>query len=45
MNDCTFCASLVQLVAAIIFFLNQIPNYFHSSPTSGMCVKASEVWQ
>jgi len=36
MNDCTFCASLVRLVAAIIFSLNQILNYFYSSPTSGM---------
>ena len=39
MNDCTFCASLVQLVAAIIFSLNQIPNYFYSPSTSGMWVK------
>ena len=40
--SCIFCGSSVQFVAAIIFSLNQIPNYFYSSPTSGMWDK--ETW-
>jgi hypothetical protein len=36
MNDFTFCSFSVQLVAAIISSVTQLPNYFYLSPTSGM---------
>jgi hypothetical protein len=36
MNDSIFCSFSVPLVAATIFSLTQIPNYFYRSPTSGM---------